>query len=155
MDFAAKHFLVLAGARGLSALDCKRVGIAYFWPLVEKRLGSRHALQLFFISAIGAPLIFTFFIPTIQLAGASSGIAGLIASSLALEPKKSVLALIALLLLIGGNVAVLTTELNSQTAKPPKPGRTNPNRFEQSDSGKKRGTATAIGKTIAGTANQA
>lgn len=99
---------------GFPHLVANALGLLIFGALVEKQLKSRHLLQLFFIGAIGAPLLFTFFFPTTQLVGASGGIAGLIASALVLEPKKSVLALIALLLLIGGSVAVLATQLDSQ-----------------------------------------
>lgn len=99
---------------GFPHLVANALGLLIFGALVEKQLKSRHLLQLFFISAIGAPLIFTFFFPTTQLVGASGGIAGLIASALVLEPKKSILALVALLLLIGGSVAFLATQLDSQ-----------------------------------------
>ncbi len=99
---------------GFPHLVANALGLLIFGALVEKHLKSRHLLQLFFVSAIGAPLIFTFFFPKIELVGASGGIAGLIASSLVLEPKKSILALIALLLLIGGSAAFLATELDSQ-----------------------------------------
>jgi hypothetical protein len=99
---------------GFPHLVANALGLLVFGALVEKHLKSRHLLQLFFVSAIGAPLLFTIFFPTIQLVGASGGIAGLIASALVLEPKKSVLALMGLLLLIGGSVTILTMQLDSQ-----------------------------------------
>lgn len=99
---------------GYAHLIANCLALLVFGVLVERNIGSKHTLGLFLVTALGAPLLFTLFVPSIQLVGASGGVAGLIATSLVLDTKKAVLTLLGALLLIGVVVIGTAKALETQ-----------------------------------------
>ncbi len=96
----ANVFLHLFAHLGAKHLLGNLVPLVIFAVVLEYAAGGGAVLAVFFLSGIAASLGFSLLNPAIALAGASGGVAGLIGASALARPKRSLLLLLALPLLI-------------------------------------------------------
>lgn len=85
---------------GLVHLAGNLLGLAAFCYLVETRLSSKDALAVFFLSGAVGGIVFFLANPLVQLAGASAGIAGLMAAAVLADLKRTAASLVAVPLLV-------------------------------------------------------
>ncbi len=81
---------------GIIHLVGNMLGLAVFSFIVERRLSARDVLGIFFLSGVLAGAVFVLLNPPVKLAGASAGIAGLMACAILVDPKRAIPALILL-----------------------------------------------------------
>lgn len=82
---------------GLFHLAVNAVSVFAFAAILERTLSARGVLKIFFFSAFLSAFFFSLLNPDILLIGASAGMSGLLACSLVLKPKQSLIALAAIL----------------------------------------------------------
>ncbi len=97
---------------GLTHLLSNLVPLAAFGLLLESAVASRHVLGVFFASGVLSTVLFSFLNPQALLVGASTGVSGLMAASTLLKPKKALVLLFAMLVLIA-SFAPLVSYYNS------------------------------------------
>ncbi|HLD62743.1 MAG TPA: rhomboid family intramembrane serine protease [Candidatus Norongarragalinales archaeon] len=85
---------------GLQHLASNLVPLILFGLLLEAAGGSVHVLAVFLLSGMLSSILFTTLNPLVILVGASTGVSGLMASSVILSPKRGLVLLLATLLLL-------------------------------------------------------
>lgn len=85
---------------GLTHLVSNLVPLVAFGLLLESSVASYHVIGLFLFSGILSSIFFSFLNPSVLLIGASTGVSGLMAASTLLKPKKALVFLIVMLILI-------------------------------------------------------
>ena len=85
---------------GLDHLLENLVGLALFCLVVEAALSYKDALAIFFLSGVAGGLAFLAVSPQMKIIGSSAGIAGLAVAGLLADPKRGVIALAFVALLV-------------------------------------------------------
>lgn len=87
--------------------------ILVFGVLIEKRIGFRHTVMLFIISAALPAILFSIMNPQYSIFGASAVSSGLLGASFLLQPKKTLIAsiiLVAIIVLMAKPVGMMVFE---------------------------------------------
>ena len=76
---------------GLSHIFFNMLGLYFFGPRVEERIGSRRFIQLYFISGISGALLSVLFAPSAAIVGASAAVFGVMLAFAMFWPRDQIL----------------------------------------------------------------
>lgn len=102
---------------GLQHLMSNLIPLLLFGLLLEAVGGSVHVVAVFVLSGVFSSVLFTALNPMVLLVGASTGVSGLMASSVVLSPKRGLILLLAALLLLSVSQPLVAAYNNYQVEK--------------------------------------
>jgi len=95
---------------GLKHLIGNIIAIGILGYIVEKYLGTKHFLGIYFTSGIGAGILYTYFFPGSWVIGASAAITGILMAAAVVDLKKTMIAFLAIMIIIPGIVFPITDQ---------------------------------------------